>query len=53
MHAVVESAGGKITDLDGKVVTYNNKVTLKHGFIISNGLQHERIQELMRDADEH
>ncbi len=43
---LVEEAGGKVTDLDGRPIIYNRKETLLRGVIASNGLLHQQILDL-------
>ncbi len=47
-HAILEAAGGTITDLDGKAITYNcEDVRLYGGILASNGRSHQRLVELV------
>jgi 3'(2'), 5'-bisphosphate nucleotidase len=48
MHAVIEGAGGVLTDLDGSPMRYNRPVTLNRGFVASNGAIHDRLVEMVR-----
>ncbi len=52
MHAVLARAGGIITDLDGNVLTYNNKDTLFNGLIASNDKNHGLLLKLLRDESD-
>ena len=43
-YCIIEEAGGKMTDIIGREITYNNKdVYHKNGIVVSNGLIHEKI----------
>ena len=43
-YCIIEEAGGKMTDISGNEITYNNKdVYHKNGILVSNGLIHEKI----------
>ena len=43
-YCIIKEAGGKISDVLGNEITYNNKdVYHKNGIVASNGLVHERI----------
>ena len=43
-YCIIEEAGGKMTDILGNEITYNNKdVYHKNGIVASNGLIHEKI----------
>ena len=43
-YCIVLEAGGKMTDILGNEITYNNKdVYHKNGIVVSNGLIHEKI----------
>ena len=46
---LIEEAGGKVTDLDGKEQLYN---TATNGGILSNGLTHQALQDLYEHARE-
>ena len=48
---IVTEAGGKVTDLDGKVIAYNKRDPRNmRGFLVSNGLAHERVlREIRRE----
>ena len=42
--AIVEAAGGKVTDIDGSPLDYSNGKTLNNqGIVVSNGAIHDRI----------
>src|SRR6185369_7186678 len=42
--AIVEAAGGKVTDVDGSPLDYSSGKTLNNqGIIVSNGAVHERV----------
>ena len=43
-YCIIKEAGGKMTDISGNEITYNNKdVYHNNGIVVSNGLIHERI----------
>ena len=43
-YCIIEEAGGKMTDISGNEITYNNKdVYHQNGILVSNGLIHEKI----------
>ncbi len=43
-HCIVTEAGGKITDMLGNEITYNNElVNHKNGILVTNGLIHDII----------
>ncbi|GAB4512824.1 MAG: 3'(2'),5'-bisphosphate nucleotidase [Anaerolineae bacterium] len=47
--ALVEAAGGKVTDVDGSPLDYSEGSALKnHGIIVSNGLMHDHIIEAVQ-----
>jgi myo-inositol-1(or 4)-monophosphatase len=48
--ALIIEAGGKMTDIDGKPLTFNKKVTKCAGMIASNGILHE---QLLKVAPRH
>ena len=51
MHLIVESAGGRVSSLDGSELTYNKEnPRLDHGFIMSNGALHPHVLEVMRNG---
>ena len=42
--AIVEAAGGKVTDVDGSPLDYSGGKTLNNqGIVVSNGAVHERV----------
>lgn len=43
-NCIVTEAGGKMTDMSGSEITYNNKaVNHQNGILVTNGLLHEKI----------
>ncbi len=45
-HCIISEAGGKMTDMLGNELTYNNKnVCHENGILVSNGLIHKKILE--------
>ncbi|MGI9566369.1 MAG: 3'(2'),5'-bisphosphate nucleotidase CysQ family protein [Nitrosopumilus sp.] len=43
-HCIISEAGGKMTDMLGNNITYNNKeVSHKNGILVTNGLIHSKI----------
>ena len=45
-YCIISEAGGKMTDMLGNDITYNNKiVNHKNGILVTNGLVHEKILE--------
>ncbi|NQU43738.1 3'(2'),5'-bisphosphate nucleotidase CysQ [bacterium] len=50
MHAVVVEAGGAMTDLEGREMTYNHRNTLNQGFIVSNNRIHGDLVEIARSV---
>ncbi len=48
MDIIVKEAGGKMTDLSGNEIKYNQRDTLINGFLVSNGRKH---RELINEAD--
>lgn len=46
MHAILNEAGGKLTNLNGEEVTYNNEEILIKGFIASNGKKHDELVKM-------
>jgi len=45
VKVLVEEAGGKVTDLEGKEQRYDKEI---NGFVASNGLVHQRLIDLIR-----
>ncbi|MGH7858239.1 MAG: inositol monophosphatase family protein [Candidatus Binatia bacterium] len=45
---IIEAAGGKVTDLEGRPVRFNNEKTRLTGLVASNGKLHEEILERLR-----
>ena len=45
-YCVISEAGGKMTDMLGNDITYNNKiVNHQNGILVTNGLIHKKILE--------
>ena len=45
-YCIITEAGGKMTDMSGNDITYNNKdVYHKNGILVTNGLIHDKIVE--------
>ena len=43
-HCIVHEAGGKMTDMSGNDISYNNKDVYHHnGILVTNGLLHDKI----------
>lgn len=43
-YCIINEAGGKMTDLKGNIMTYNNKTVYhQNGILVTNGLVHEQI----------
>ena len=43
-YCIILEAGGKMTDMSGNDITYNNKdIFHKNGILVTNGLIHEKI----------
>jgi 3'(2'), 5'-bisphosphate nucleotidase len=49
MNAVVEAAGGRMTDPRGRPLLYNQENTLNNGFVISNNRIHDNLVEIGLD----
>lgn len=49
IYCILYEAGGVMTTLGGKEMSYNNKNTLNSGFIISNGKIHERLVQWCKE----
>ena len=43
MDCIVRQAGGTMTNLDGKILKYNQKNTILDGFIVSNTISHPEL----------
>ncbi len=51
-YCIILEAGGKMTDMLGNDITYNNKqVYHKNGILVTNGLIHEKIVEEFRKLE--
>lgn len=49
--ALVEAAGGKVTDVDGSPLDFSTGTTLNnHGVVASNGLIHDRVVEALQQV---
>jgi len=46
MHAIINAAGGKMTDLDGKEIKYNKEDVKINGFLVSNNTIHKELIEM-------
>ena len=45
-YCIISEAGGKMTDMSGNEITYNNKeVFHQNGILVTNGLIHDKIVE--------
>ena len=45
-HCIISEAGGKMTDMNGDEITYNNEiVNHQNGILVTNGLIHNKIVE--------
>lgn len=49
MNMILDEAGAKITTLEGDEISYNNENVLINGFIVSNGMIHDKIIEVLKD----
>jgi len=50
-HAILNEAGGRMSDCQGNRITYNKKDTLnKNGFIASNNMIHNRLIEIANES---
>lgn len=51
-YCIVNEAGGKMTDMNGKDISYNNKiVNHQNGILVTNGLIHEKIVNEFKKLD--
>jgi len=51
-YCIINEAGGKMTDMMGNDITYNNKVVNhKNGILVTNGLIHNKILEEFKKLD--
>lgn len=51
-YCIVTEAGGRMTDMSGNDITYNNKdVSHQNGILVTNGLIHEKIVEEFKKLD--
>ena len=51
-YCIISEAGGKMTDMLGDDITYNNKdVYHKNGILVTNGLIHDKIVEEFKKLD--
>ncbi len=51
MHAIINEAGGVMTDLEGNQITYNNDELFIHGFIVSNNKIHGKLLSIVKEID--
>ena len=49
---IVEEAGGKVTDMDGKALNFrdNEKMLDNRGVIATNGTIHEQVLQVLKDC---
>jgi len=47
---LVEEAGGRVTDLEGRPLVFNQPSPLRPGMIASNGVLHEGLMQLIREV---
>ncbi len=51
-YCLISEAGGKMTDMSGNDITYNNKiVNHQNGILVTNGLIHDKIVEEFKKLD--
>ncbi len=51
-HCIISEAGGKMTDMSGNGLTYNNEiVNHQNGILVTNGLIHNKIVEEFKKLD--
>ena len=51
-RCIISEAGGKMTDMDGNEITYNNAVVNhQNGILVTNGLIHNKIVEEFKKLD--
>jgi 3'(2'), 5'-bisphosphate nucleotidase len=51
-HCIINEAGGKMTDMLGNEITYNNEiVNHQNGILVTNGLIHNKILEEFKKLD--
>jgi len=46
--ALIAEAGGRMTDIEGREVRFNQRSVERHGLIASNGILHDSIRDLAR-----
>ncbi len=46
--ALIAEAGGKMTDIEGREVRFNQRSVERHGLIASNGILHDSLRDLAR-----
>ncbi|QUC64558.1 3'(2'),5'-bisphosphate nucleotidase CysQ [Nitrosopumilus sp. K4] len=52
-YCIIKEAGGKMTDMSGNDITYNNKiVNHQNGILVTNGLIHEKIVNEFKKLDQ-
>jgi myo-inositol-1(or 4)-monophosphatase len=47
---LLEEAGGRVTDLEGEALVFNQAKTLRPGMVASNGLLHDTLLALIREV---
>lgn len=47
-QVILEEAGGRLTDLEGRTIEYNQKYTRQYGLLASNGVLHNQLLVQMR-----
>ncbi len=47
MNAIIDESGAKMTDIKGNTIQYNKKDVLIEGFVVSNGVIHEKLLGLI------
>ena len=51
-HCIISEAGGKMTDMNGNEITYNNEiVNHQNGILVTNSLIHNKIVEEFKKLD--
>jgi myo-inositol-1(or 4)-monophosphatase len=46
--ALIAEAGGRMTDIEGRELRFNQRSVKRHGLIASNGILHDELRELAR-----
>ncbi len=53
-NCIILEAGGKMTDMLGNDLSYNNKiVNHKNGILVTNGLVHDKIVDEYRSSERY